>query len=479
VDFHNLVRLGQMSTELICENLKNDDYNSFLAVVKKLNTIPLSNEHHEDTQMLYLFLIVKLNRFIRNNDLGHPAVSKEVIQLLLKIKSVEFARLSFYDILPLRHFKIVYDYFKDLNIDTTLILANNHTLLEFEKGELIEKNTIEDVFSDYYESNGSYYATIPDDLINIVEQIGFKVAKLDFSKVLSLDSLLDEVLGVFDLHHDINANIFILPLVFHDSMKLNPNKEDLQREYFNQLMDEFWTLSNSICILAVVFSSLKLKNIDKDSMIKHLKKIILNLPNDRFDKDIMLECVLNCIYVNEGPSVMEDWLIEIFKAKFNFFAQNYIQDQKYQVLIDRYWLKSDWKEQLTQYLSPMFHAHYFVEAQTVMEDYLLDENLEQDKSVIDLSEQNLSPNDFLLHDLGETFKWGIMSYNSPVSVKNIEFEKIIPMLSQVSSTTLYLTMHKIFLKDLIYNNCNLEDLPKGVLEFYNLSFCKELKANSN
>ncbi len=475
LDYHNLLKIENKSTLLINALMNSSIVEFNDETIQKIDSVLLNNEY--DAQRMYIFIIIKMHGLITSNKDEDYKIKyiKELIKILKKVKLIEFSRLSFHDIIPLKYFQIVYDYFLANNLDVSDLVANDYELDQYQNGIHLPSETSEHLFNKYYESSGAIYPLIPENLVPSLREIYAVIPTIDYSSILSLEDL-KSVLELNGLASDeIESEILVLPLVFNNLIESNNNFHIIQRDWLYSVGHLFDNTSEALSLITAMLNCASSKELNSNKIWEYIKQVVNGLAIEKYDRDIIVALILDYLNIEFKKDFLKHFLNDILISQFSIAAQPYIEDQKHQVLIDLHWSDPQWRNVYKDVLTPLMYSLYCEEAEGIISyttPDIADENEIILKSQLDF--KSVDAKEYLLDDFGQSYSRKYKSIVSAVSVQKINWESILPFLKGIDPTTLFIIMHKIFLQDLVYNTKSNKNLPIDVIDFYHLDWIKKL-----
>jgi hypothetical protein len=467
-DYHNLLQLQNRWKEFVrhFNSIEVRDLNDF--DIKRIGCIYVDNEF--DAQYLYASIIVKIYRIIRSS-LERDHSKSLIIKLdeaLVRLHSLDHGKLNFHDVFPLSYFQELMVFYSSNELTRVNLLSGSYNLIEFEQGGYsAHKNYVEFIDSQF--SFDLFPNNIPTEILDAIQLIENNSQSLNLSEILSLGQLYS-----FVEEQDINALeiptvLMIIPLLFSKKFQDNKRYEAILSEW---KMDICECYGSNITTFAFMLSRATLNiNVDCVLIQKEIDWFAMNwLSSHKYDIDLYLSFVSEHIFWQQGDTAFENWILEMLSNRTNSDVISLLDDQKYQVLVDFYWGNDEMMNQnLTKMISPFQIRYYKEEAE-------VSKLAELDGDVITLQDTiTLDSKDYLQSDFGTgPYIRSIRSVNSPVSVRNVDWVKILAKMKSADNLTLYGTMHKVYLKMLFYSKSNWADLPANAKEFYNLQWVEEI-----
>ncbi len=470
-DYHNLLLLNQQATEFIKHFNSLAVHNINDADVDRLYSVNIDNEY--DAQYLYVTVIVKMHRII-SSDLEDVKCKRLIVKLdevLGKLQSIDHGKLNFHDILPLHYFQDLMLFYNNIDLSYINILSGSYRLVEFLQNVYLPYTSYDEFIESYF-SFDLFPNNISSEILDIFYTIQQNLQSLNLLEVQSLDQLYNFIAEQKIDRLELPAAILIIPVLFNKNFQMNKRCDIIHLEWKLDICECY--VSN---ITSFAFTLCRAKtndNVDSDTIQKQIDWFAMNwLSSHKYDVDLYLSFVSEHIYWREGVTEFENWIIEMLSNRSISDTMSLIDDQKYQVLVDFYW--GDDKllnEKLTEAISP-FQVRYYIEEAEASKLIVFEDD------VITVQETyELDAKDFLQSDFGTgPYIRSLGSVNSPVSVKNINWVQILPKLKNADKTTLYATMHKVFLNALCYSNKKWADIPTNVKQFYNLDWVEFLVKN--
>ncbi len=475
LDYHNLLKIENKSTLLLNALINSSIVEFNDETIQQIDSILLNNEY--DAQRMYIFIIIKMHGLITSNKDEDYIIKyiKKLIKILKKVKLIEFSRLGFHDVIPLKYFSIVYDYFLDNNIDTSDLIANDYELDLYNSGLYMPSKTSEHLFNKYYESSGAVYPLIPENLIPSLREIYAIIPTIDYLSILTLDDL-KSILKLNGFTSDeIKSEILLLPLVFNNLIESNNNFHIIQRDWLYSVGHLFDNTSEALSLITAMLNCASSKELNSNKILEYIKQVVNGLAIEKYDRDIIVALILDYLNIEFKEDFLKHFLNDILISQFSIAVQPYIEDQKHQVLIDLHWSDPQWRNVYKDVLTPLMYSLYCEEAEGIMSKtppYIADENEILSKSKLDVT--SVDAREYLLDDFGQSYKRKYRSIESAVSVQKINWESILTFLKGIDSTTLFIIMHKIFLHDLVYKSKSQNYLPIDVMDFYHLDWINKL-----
>jgi hypothetical protein len=476
LDYHNLLKIEKKSTLLINALINSSIVEFNDETIQKIDSVLLNNEY--DAHRMYIFIIIKMHGLITSNKEEDYKIKyiRELTKILKKVKLIEFARLNFHDVIPLKYFQIIYVYFFANNLDVSDLIANDYELDQYQNGIYLPSETSEHLFDKYYESSGAVYPLIPENLIPSLREIYAIIPTIDYSSILSLDDL-KSILELNGLASDeIKSEILVLPVVFNHLIESNSNFHIIQRDWLYSVGSLFDNTSEALSLVAAMLNCSSSKVLNSNKILEYIKQVVNGLAIEKYDRDAIVSLILDYLILEFNEDVFELFLFDILLSQFSIAVQPYIEDQKHQVLIDLHWSDpNQLKDLYKEVLNPLLYSFYCEEAGRIMSEVNSDFSeriVTISNSILDV--KSIDAKEYLLEDFGQSYNRKYRSIVSAVSVQSINWELILPFLKGIDSTTLFIIMHKIFLQDLVYNSSSDNNLPIDLMEFYHLDWTKKL-----
>jgi hypothetical protein len=461
IDYLNILKLSRDSRDFI------EYFNKIeIRELGKLEILRLQNaviENEYDGQFLYVSVIIKIHRCIKSG-LSKKEISNlidELDKILFNLQAIDHGRLNFHDVIPLRYFEDIFDFYKSEGKNYKNLLAMRYQFPEFLSGDLSSSSNLNE-FILKNQTLDCWVQPMPwqivkniDELINVICSCFIGV---DLSQIESLNELY--VFVENEELYDVPISILIVPILFRKEFCINRYYKNIKTAWIEEFMDALY--SHTATTAYSMLRSLSDEKCDKVEINNQIKWLATNeLSAHKFDFDIFIGFVSEFKYLNDGSSVFEQWLLEALFNRTNSEVRAMIDDQKVQVIQDFCFdSKVEYERMLREYISPFSINEYLT---------IFNEGDQPDKAIQEIS--NLSNTDFLKHDFGNN------STVSPVSVKNVTWLSVLPRLHNIDSNILYTTMHKIFLNKLCYEKKNDCHLPGDAMTFFDFSWLNSLLNN--
>ena len=515
-DYHNLLLLYQQSKDFIQyfswinpSDLKDSD-------ISQLCNLNIDNDY--DAQYLYVVVIVKMHQII-SSELGFFECKRLIVKLneiLGKLKSIDHCRLYFHDILPLCYIEDVVLFFNKIDLGVANLFSGSSKLKEYEQKKYLPNVSYNEFIRSIFSSEGltvkyswsegenmlvyefmegmqnhefplnntsyDFITFIFGDVISdAFKKIDLLPNSKDFSDVQSLNHLFD-ILD--DRYTDLAPNaIMVIPILFSKRFRMNTFCDTIQLEWLQNICDCYNDCKlNSTVFAFLLYRAKALENVDAVAIQNQINWFALNwVSSHKYDIDEFLSYLCEQNYWQDGVTEFENWIIEILSKRKNTDSIALIDDQKYHVLLDVFWGEEKLlNESIIEIISPFSVQVY----KDLGGSYYQNDDKARASKWIEFSEElefiddiyELDPKRFLQDDFAkDPYIRNRRSVNSPVSVQNIDWVKILPKLKNVDKLTLYATIHKVFLRLLCYENLNWNELPSNVKEFYNLHWVDNIR----
>ena len=278
--------------------------------------------------------------------------------------------MSFFDdVIPLKYFQIIYDYFFANNLDISDLIANDYELDQYQNGIYLPSETSEHLFDKYYESSGAVYPLIPENLIPSLREIYAIIPTIDYSSILSLGDL-KSILELNGLASDeIKSEILVLPVVFNHLIESNQNFHIIQRDWLYSVGSLFDNTSEALSLVAAMLNCSSSKVLNNNKILEYIKQVVNGLAIEKYDRDVIVSLILDYLNLEFNEDVFELFLFDILLSQFSIAVQPYIEDQKHQVLIDLHWSDpTQLKDLYKEVLNPLLYSFYCEEAGRIMSE---------------------------------------------------------------------------------------------------------------
>jgi hypothetical protein len=461
IDYLNLLKLSRDSRDYIKYFNKIE-----IKDLSKLEILRLQNaviEDEYDGQFLYVSVIIKIHRCIKSG-LSKKEISSlidELDKILLNLQAIDHGRLNFHDVIPLRYFEDIFEYYKSEVKNYKNLLAMQYEFPEFLSGDLNSSSNLNE-FILKNQTLDCWIQPMPwqinkniDELIDVICSCFIGV---DLSQIESLDELY--VVVENEELYDVPISILIVPILFRKEFCTNRYYKNIKTAWIEEFMDVLYF--HTATMAYSMLRSLSDEKCDKVEINNQIKWIATNeLSADKFDFDLFIGFVSEFKYLKDGSLVFEQWLLDALFNRTNSTVRAIIDDQKVQVIRDFCFdSKMEYERMIREYISPFSINEYLT---------IFNEGDQSDIANEEIS--NLSNTDFLKHDFGSN------SEISPVSVKNVTWLSVLPRLQNIDSNILYTTMHKIFLNKLCYQKKNGYHLPCDTMTFFDFNWLNSLLNN--